>query len=516
MAFKLNELHDETPTLKLPVVIPHDDIISSLEDRVVKVDFQELAFPGYNKLKKELDELEAKGLGDGSVSADQFKKIEKQLKVMKLTFKHYIILTVEELIKLAELNDWGLCRSDSFIYLYNGASWSVFDKADITTFLSNVAFRMGIKKVDARYHKFADELFKQFHFFANLPKAKRPKSTTLINLQNGTFEITPKGNILREFRRIDFLKYQLPFSYDPAATAPQFFNFINRVLPDIERQNVLAEYLGYVFIQPSVLKLEKTLFNYGAGANGKSVFFEISTALLGEDNVSNYALQGLTDANGYNRAKLANKLVNYASEINGSLESSYFKQLVSGEPIEARLPYGEPFILKDYAKLIFNGNTLPKEVEHTNAYFRRFLIIPWDVNIPESEQDKDLAKKIIATELPGIFNWVLAGLERVLKQRAFSKCDAAERMLKEYKLESDTVALFLEDCFYQPDNFAQISLNDLLKSYVTYCATNGYKPVSNRTLSERLQALNYTVKRKNAGNVVYIKRISVASVDNVA
>jgi putative DNA primase/helicase len=503
MAFKLNSLTDETPVLQLPVVIPHDEIIASLEAKVVTIDFQEIAFPGYNKLKKKKEALEAAAGDADSVNSDIYDKIVKQLKGMKLNYKHYIIHTIEELLKLAEKNDWGLCKSDSFIYLYNGASWAVFDKADLTTFLSNAAYKMGIKKADAKFHKFAEELYK--------PKVKRQKSTTLINLQNGTFEITPKGNILREFRRSDFVKYQLPFAYDPNATAPQFFKFINKVLPDIEKQTVLAEYLGYVFIQPSVLKLEKTLFNYGSGANGKSVFFEISTALLGEENVSNYALQGLTDKTGYNRAKLANTLVNYASEINGSLESSYFKQLVSGEPVEARLPYGEPFILKDYAKLIFNGNTLPKEVEHTNAYFRRFLIIPWEVNIPESEQDKDLAKNIIATELPGIFNWVLEGLHRILKQREFSKCDAADEMLKSYKLESDTVALFLTDSYYEQDNFSYLSLTELLKQYVSYCISNGYKPVSNRVLSERLKALNYRVLRKNIGTVVFIKRNSVAS-----
>ena len=112
---------------------------------------------------------------------------------------------------------------------------------------------------------------------------------------------------------------------------------------------------------------------HGTGANGKSVFFEVVSALLGTNNVSNYSLQSLTNDNGYFRARLANKLVNYASEINGKLEASIFKQLVSGEPVEARLPYGQPFVLRDYAKMIFNINQLPKDVEHTNAFFRRFF-----------------------------------------------------------------------------------------------------------------------------------------------
>ena len=151
---------------------------------------------------------------------------------------------------------------------------------------------------------------------------------------------------------------------------------------------------------------------YGTGANGKSVFFEVVNALLGSNNVSSYSLQSLTNENGYYRAMIANKLVNYASEINGKLETAIFKQLVSGEPVEARLPYGEPMTITNYAKLIFNCNELPKDVEQSNAYFRRFLIIPFDTTIPEQQQDKELSKKIISSELSGVFNWVLQGLNR--------------------------------------------------------------------------------------------------------
>ena len=99
---------------------------------------------------------------------------------------------------------------------------------------------------------------------------------------------------------------------------------------------------------------------------------------------------------------LGNKLVNYASEINGKMDVSIFKQLVSGEPVDARLPYGEPFTLSNYGKLIFNCNQLPTSVEHTHAFFRRFLIIPFEVTIPEEQQDKQLSEKIINSELAGV------------------------------------------------------------------------------------------------------------------
>jgi putative DNA primase/helicase len=152
---------------------------------------------------------------------------------------------------------------------------------------------------------------------------------------------------------------------------------------------ILAEYLGYIFTRS--LKLEKALLLYGSGANGKSVFFDIINALLGPENTSNYSLQSLTSQNGYQRAELSNKLVNYGSEMNGKLEAYIFKQLVSGEPVEARHIYGHPFIMTRYAKLIFNCNELPKDVEQTHAFFRRFLIVPFNVTIPDIRENTTMS-----------------------------------------------------------------------------------------------------------------------------
>jgi putative DNA primase/helicase len=521
MAISFNECIDETPKIQEP--IKHDNLTKQLLNKIGQVDFLLLAFPEVEGINKELSNLEPFVLNeDGSLIQDGYEKeskrylqLKKELAKKKVNKNHIIVNVIKEVLRLAVENNWGLCRNETFIYLYNGAYWLLFDESEITTFLSLAAEKMGVKESNSRYHRFADDIFDQFYFYGNLPKAPPAELTTLINLKNGTFRITPIGGVLQGFQRNDFLKYQLPFEYQPTAKAPVFYSFLNKVLPDIERQTILAEYLAYVFIQPGVLKLEKVLFLYGTGANGKSVFFEIVNALLGKENISSYSLQNLTDQTGYYRASLANKLVNYASEINGSLETDFFKQLASGEPVSARLPHGKPFILTNYAKMIFNGNVLPKDVEHTNAYFRRFLIIPFDVTIPEAEQDKELDKKIINNELAGVFNWILEGLERLLKQRKFSKCDAAEKTVENFKKESDTVMLFIEELNFQKDSIGYEKLSTIHQQYKNYCIEGGFRAVSNRTLADRLRNLGYVVKRIDVGNVVYIKVKEQPNVDNV-
>jgi putative DNA primase/helicase len=423
--------------------------------------------------------------------------------ISKLTNAHLKIIAIENILSVAQRNSWGLCRNQDFIYAFNGCYWSLIEDGQLRTFLGLASEKMGMKWDKARDANFRDILYQQFLETAHFIKPVK-KDGVLIPLLNGTFQINNGLRSLRSFDKNDFITYQLPFSYDPEATAPLFQKYLNEVLPDVKRQLVLAEFMGYLFT--SNLKLEKALILYGYGANGKSVFYEVSTSLLGVNNVSNYSLSSLTNGSGYHRAMLANKLVNYASEINGNLEASLFKQLVSGEPIEARLPYGNPMILRDYAKLIFNANTLPHDVEHTNAFFRRFLIVPFDVTIKPENQDVELSKKIIESELPGVFNWVLSGLDRILENKSFTDCDAIRKQLEAYRKQSDSVAMFIEDENYQKSLTYYTALKELFQGFRTYCIDSGYRPCSIKTLAERLRNLGFESERKKGGYVVYISK----------
>lgn len=424
----------------------------------------------------------------------------------KLGRKHFLVICIEEILIIARRQSWGICQHNNSVYLYNGAYWSKIDEKELQSFLGEAAEKMGVYEFDARLYTFKEQLYRQFLTAANLPKPKQGKEVVLINLLNGTFEISPSKQILREHRQEDFLTYQLPFTYDPTANALMFEAYLQQVQPDLSRQHILAEFLGYLFIRPSTLKLEKALLLYGTGANGKSVFFEIVFALLGAKNVSNYSLQSLTNENGYYRAKLDNKLLNYASELNGKLEASTFKQIVSGEPVEARLPYGNPFLMEDYAKLIFNCNELPKDVEQTHAFFRRFLIVPFEVTIPEAEQDRELSKKIIEQELSGIFNWVLQGLNRLLRQKKFTYSEAVEKQLHQYQKESDNVLMFLEEEQYQVGIDYCKPVKDFYQEYRAYCSEGGYRSCNNRNFKSRLFKAGFQIDRKNFGYVVYFKK----------
>lgn len=422
----------------------------------------------------------------------------------KVPIKYYLILAIDEICTLAESRNWGLCSREGFVYIYNGACWLTFNEEDFKQFLEQAAGKMGIPYLTFKHYKFKNELYEQFVSGASRQMPERGDET-LINLKNGTFEITSERQGLREFRQDDFLKYQLPFKYDKDAKCHMFQKFLDEVLPDKDCQAVLSEYLGYIFTKG--MKLEKVLMLYGDGSNGKGVVFEVIQALLGRDNMTNFSLHDLTKSESYERASLGNVLLNYATEVNpGAVEASIFKTLASSEPITVRQIYGKPFTLYEYAKLLFNCNKLPVAAEQTHAFFRRFLIIPFNKTIPDEEQDIELAKKIIATELPGIFNWVLDGLRRLLTQKHFTFSQVIKEQVELYKKESDSVAMFLEDYGYSTSNENYYTLKVMYDEYKSFSIDYGYRAVSIQSFSKRLTSKGYTITRKNTGRVVYAER----------
>lgn len=422
-----------------------------------------------------------------------------------VTKQDQIVCIVDHILNLAINNKWGLCKMNGFIYAYNGEYWELIDNEEFQGFLGDAAFIMGLKRSTAKYFSFQELLFKQFVISAKLNSERENDGLTLINLKNGTFAFTSEEKWeLRPFNRLDCLAYQLPFEFIEEAKAPLFHSYLDRVLPDKSLQAILAEFIGYIFIKN--IKLEKCLLLNGSGANGKSVFFDIINALLGKENISNFSLSNLSEEN--NRALISNKLLNYGSEIRGNIEADIFKQLVSGEPVQCRLKYGNSFILYDYAKLCFNCNELPKDVEHNEAFFRRFLIIPFNVTIPEKERNPELANQIISSELSGIFNWVLEGLSRLVKTKKFTESKAAMLALKEYKQQSDSVYLFLDEFQYVKSTTNSYLVKQLYPSYKQFCLNDGYKSLGKSKFSKRLVNLGFEVVRRNNGMNVLIDQKS--------
>ncbi|MEP2240421.1 MAG: phage/plasmid primase, P4 family [Maribacter sp.] len=493
-------VENEKGLSKAPTSLSTNKILKKIINDAPNVDFQLLAFPKIGDWLNDLKDLNS----DREGNSKEIKALQRKIAACKLTKIHYLIHAVERLEKMASEGNWSFSKREGSVYLFNGKHWKQIDKEQFQHFLGNLGVKMGIPSIHSKHHAFKDDLMKQFFATYYLEKDDENNSNVVINLANGCFEISSSSQRLRDFRKSDFLNYQLPFNYDQDAKAPLFMKYLNRVLPSKSLQQVFFEAIAYSLTRNKDCKLEKMIILKGEGSNGKSVALDLIQKLLGRENLSNYSLSSLTNTTGYSRANIGDKLVNIASELSGSLESDIFKQLASGEPVEARKPYGEAFILHDYARFIFACNVLP-QVEHTVGFFRRFLIIPFDVYIPKEERDIDLVNKIVnAGELSGIFNLVLCGLNRILKNRGFSDSEEIDEVGHQYKIESNSVLMFLEDSNYESSINEYVTISQVYPMYLRYCQNAGNSPFSRLNFQKTLIKNGVIVKRMNVGKVAYL------------
>lgn len=318
---------------------------------------------------------------------------------------------------------------DWCIYCYTGKCWERISDIDLKAFLKEAYCKICGNTVQASQREVIEGLFKQFPYTVLSSGTTQAKDK--VNFLNCTLDLNTEKPMPHSY--YDYFRYVLPYAYNPNARCPMFMKYLDEVLPEKDAQNVLAEYIGWIFLPD--LKLEKVLFLYGAGCNGKSVFVDIIEALLGRDNVSHESLSDMCgDSGDRSRANLAGKLLNTCSDVSpNAFSGDIFKRIASGEPISTRLLYKDVVTLTGYAKMMFCLNELPKTKDNSKGYFRRFLIVPFNVQIPKSRIDPKLAQKIISTELPGIMNWALEGRARLVRQQGFSDSPICDRELEKYR-----------------------------------------------------------------------------------
>lgn len=344
------------------------------------------------------------------------------------TFKEYYI-ACNEICEAARMAGYPFVSLDGNMYLYTGTHLESVDGYDLMVFLKEAYSRLSGDNVLSGKKELVNGLSSQFPYTVIGLNIKQADER--INFRNGTLDL--KSGVLCKHNWMDYFRYVLPYDYNRNATCSLFTRYLNEVMPEKEAQDVLSEYIGWLFVPG--LKLEKILFLYGSGCNGKSVFIDIVEALLGKENISHESLSDLCGEYGANsRANLAGKILNTCSDVApNAFSGDLFKRIASQEPISAKILYKDVTTLTDYAKMMFCLNELPKTNDISTGFYRRFLIAPFNVQIPKNRINPNLAKEIISNELPGIMNWVLEGRRRLVRNGNFTDSPIMNKTLGEYK-----------------------------------------------------------------------------------
>ena len=288
----------------------------------------------------------------------------------------------------------------------------------------------------------------------------------LINMANGILDL--KNSKFLPHTPKHLLKIQVPIKFDPSAECPRFLEFLDQIFPnDPGKHTALQDFSGYCFTHN--ISFEKCLFLIGNGANGKSVFMKVLSGIVGLENTTFLDPQMLADK--FTLGSIKDKLLNIASEVSAreQIAAQIFNKVISGDCIQADVKYQrEPLQFFPIAKHVFAMNEIPIVTDKSFAFERRVIVLRFNQTFTGARADYQLHSKL-KSELPGIFNWALVGLNRIMEN--FTGIHESPRMLADkavlMKQVRPVLAFAEERCEFHEDE--SVIKTDLYKEYVAWC-----------------------------------------------
>ncbi|MGC5796480.1 phage/plasmid primase, P4 family [Sphingomonas sp. NFX23] len=341
------------------------------------------------------------------------------------------------------------------------------------------------------------------------------KDPLLVNMANGTLVfVRPEGGRpasveLIEPRREDLITKCGTAIYDPDASCPAYDAFLGRVQPKEEMCAFLDVWAGYNMLGDA--SAQKMAIFYGEGANGKGVWVNTKRAILG-DYAWAASINTFVEADRGRKgseaspdlAALAGRRMVTANEAEegSKLSDGLVKELTSDEPKGGvRENFGDPFELQITFKNTIIANNKPR-IGTDHGIRRRMQLVPWDIIIPDEEQDPQLKAKLVK-EASGILNRMVRGALQYLTS-ALPMPETIKEATEAYLDENDLLGRFLAVCIVREtgETMGSTALHELFAAWQTWAqmlpATG--RPWSPKYLAAQMERKGFH-KRKSSSMV---------------
>lgn len=329
------------------------------------------------------------------------------------------------------------------------------------------------------------------------------KNKNLFSVANGFFDF---GNmIFRKHDRHMYLTIQSGVKFQKDAKAPRFLSFLDEIFSG---DKSLISYIARVFgrcLTGDTTEQDFYIF-HGNGANGKSTLINVIEYVLSEyaknmpaENIMEFA--GGSGSNTYFLASLKNARAVFLSESRATnrLNASLIKNITGGESISARLPYGLPFEFRPQFKVFLSTNHRPVIKDSSIGIWRRLKLIPFQVSIPEDEQEKDLVK-ILKKEGSGILNWMIDGYKD-WKENGMRPPNCVIDATKDYRAGEDIIASFVDTALVVGNayNAGSTDLYSKFKEWAIDAGENVKQYTQRRFIGDLSKVISITKKRRKNG-----------------
>lgn len=324
-------------------------------------------------------------------------------------------------------------------------------------------------------------------------RVPRWKAEETISMANGLFHLPSRQ--LASHTPAFFCLDSLPFNFDPDATCTEWTQFLAAVWPDDEQaRETLQEFFGYLLSNDA--SMQKILYLYGAKRGGKGTIGTVMRSLLGNSNVVAPTLSSL--ATPFGAAPLIGKRAAIIGDARGGgrdVQQAIERLLtVSGEDLQTiDRKHREPWHGQLGTRFVIMSNEALSLPDSSGALATRFLMLKFRRSF-EGQEDTGLAGRLLG-ELPGIFNWALAGLSRLKARGRFLQPISARDELAELELMNSPVGMFVDEHCELGVGF-RTPKDDLYARYQTFCMGEGRTPSAKAAFLAALYSACPTLKSR--------------------
>lgn len=276
-----------------------------------------------------------------------------------------------------------------------------------------------------------------------------------------------------------FVHLNFPYSTLSEAKSPLFDAYIKTTCTDKEgnfnqgMHDQLQEVAGFIL---SNERAEIAVIFQGEGRNGKSPFLDLLRAMVGKNRCSAVSLATLSKDRFCLPSLIGMKLNAKAEDESKGVNLALLKELISGEPMEARRLYEPSFTMVPRCKLIFATNNPPQLAGLDFATKDRIFIIKFEHTMQKQDYIRDLGKRMCREELPAFIRWALVGMERIKKQNCvFTQTKQSEDAMKEMEEANNSVVEYINAIWERDDGIVGVPASEILLGYFSWCKDNGRK-----------------------------------------
>lgn len=307
-----------------------------------------------------------------------------------------------------------------------------------------------------------------------------------INFKNGMLD--PKTKELHPHRPEYFSINQIPWVYNPekgTADYPASTRFLETSL-DPEDVKTIFQFMGLCLTVETAFQYFLVLL--GEGGNGKSLLISVVERLTGKENVSNIAMQELSQR--FQGARLFGKLLNACADIPTDLleDDSVIKKLTGGDTITREYKGRDATEFVPYAKYLFSANRFPYVGDKSDGFMRRLRVIVMD----KKPQIPDVRlKEKLFNEMDFWIIKAVDGLRELLETNTLTESQRSMEKRQVIEKKNNSVVAFINECLC-PLVGHNIKRSDAYKEYVEYCAEQGRTPSGKTNFFEEMEAKGYT------------------------